>query len=117
MSVPHTIAMAENGLCSICGPKIRLAYSFTGVLIGFSVLFVFGFRLHNWNAALWGLLSGIIHVIGLRNTSNDSIPYVDLSGHSGTFSKNILYVIHNTMYPRSIEMVMLQAHLCLKTLK
>lgn len=50
--------MSEGDPCSACGPKIRLAYSFTGFLIGVSVLVVFGFKLHNWNAALWGLASG-----------------------------------------------------------
>ena len=37
---------------------IRVTYCVIGILIGVSVFCVFAFNYHNWNAALWGLMSG-----------------------------------------------------------
>ncbi|KAK3104769.1 hypothetical protein FSP39_009773 [Pinctada imbricata] len=45
--------------------RLRVAYSVMGILIGLSVLLVFGLRLNNWNAALWGLMSGCTAAITL----------------------------------------------------
>ncbi|XP_062590580.1 heme transporter hrg1-A-like [Saccostrea cucullata] len=39
--------------------KARITFAVIGLLVGLSVLFVFGVNFHNWNVALWGLLSGI----------------------------------------------------------
>ncbi|XP_060070086.1 heme transporter hrg1-B-like [Ylistrum balloti] len=40
--------------------KVRIAYAVIGVFIGVSVLIVFGYKYSNWDAALWGLTSGIV---------------------------------------------------------
>ncbi|KAJ8307096.1 hypothetical protein KUTeg_015180 [Tegillarca granosa] len=39
--------------------RFRIIYSLIGLTIGLSVLAVFGFNFQNWNAALWGLASGL----------------------------------------------------------
>ncbi|XP_061178636.1 heme transporter hrg1-B-like isoform X2 [Saccostrea echinata] len=44
---------------SPCWMKARITFAVIGLLVGVSVLFVFGVNFHNWNVALWGLLSGI----------------------------------------------------------
>ncbi|XP_033758486.1 heme transporter hrg1-A-like [Pecten maximus] len=40
--------------------KVRVVYASVGLLIGISVLFVFGYKYSNWDAALWGLTSGLV---------------------------------------------------------
>lgn len=44
---------------SSCLMKLRVTFAIIGALVGLSVLIVFGVQYHNWNVALWGLLSGI----------------------------------------------------------
>ncbi|XP_022313441.2 heme transporter hrg1-B-like isoform X1 [Crassostrea virginica] len=59
---------------SSCLMKIRVTFAIIGALVGLSVLIVFGVQYHNWNVALWGLLSGIaasvtlfVHIAYIRN--------------------------------------------------
>lgn len=39
--------------------NLRIFFSIVGILSGLSAVFVFGIKFNNWNAALWGLLSGL----------------------------------------------------------
>ena len=41
----------------------RVTFSTIGILVGTSVLIVFGFKFRNWNAAIWGMMSGYCHVL------------------------------------------------------
>lgn len=57
-----------------CLLNFRLGYAIYGVISGLMVFFTFGFKFHNWHAAIWGLVSGIyagvslIIEIGYRKT-------------------------------------------------
>ena len=54
----------KMGVCDEKYLKVyRLVCAGTGVSIGVSAFFVFGMKYHNWNVALWGLLSGNCHLI------------------------------------------------------
>ncbi|CAG2231351.1 MTMR9 [Mytilus edulis] len=69
--------MAEECTCPACGVKVRLVYSFTGFIIGLSVFIVFGIKYENWNAALWGLISGasvLVHGSEGFDTTQDYLP-------------------------------------------
>ncbi|XP_048730892.1 heme transporter hrg1-B-like isoform X2 [Ostrea edulis] len=44
---------------SPCWLRARISFAVIGLFVGVSVLFVFGVNYHNWNVALWGLLSGL----------------------------------------------------------
>ncbi|ESO86790.1 hypothetical protein LOTGIDRAFT_235195 [Lottia gigantea] len=48
-----------------CAVTSRLIFSITGFLVGLSVFCVFGFHFHNWNTALWGLVSGLAASISI----------------------------------------------------
>lgn len=43
---------------SSCLMKVRITFAVIGILVGVSVLAVFGAKYHNWNVAVWGLMSG-----------------------------------------------------------
>ncbi|OWF39587.1 heme transporter hrg1-A-like [Mizuhopecten yessoensis] len=45
--------------------KVRIIYASVGVLIGISIFIVFGFNYHNWDAATWGLTSGVVACLTL----------------------------------------------------
>lgn len=45
---------------SSCLMKVRITFAVIGILVGVSVLAVFGAKYHNWNVAVWGLMSGLV---------------------------------------------------------
>ncbi|XP_060070136.1 heme transporter hrg1-B-like [Ylistrum balloti] len=58
--------------------RLRIFIATVGVLVGLSVFCVFGLQYHNWNAAGWGLLSGIIAAAAL---------FVHINSMRGVFDK------------------------------
>ncbi|XP_076092047.1 heme transporter hrg1-A-like [Mytilus galloprovincialis] len=84
--------MAEECTCPACGVKVRLVYSFTGFIIGLSVFIVFGIKYENWNAALWGLISGLaalgtffLHLWYDKKKCQDRMPNLKLLMLTGCF--------------------------------
>ncbi|OWF39588.1 heme transporter hrg1-B-like [Mizuhopecten yessoensis] len=59
--------------------RLRILVAAVGVLVGLSVFAVFGVQYHNWNAAGWGLLSGIVAAATLL---------VHVNNARGAFDKN-----------------------------
>lgn len=45
--------------------RLRIGVAAVGVIVGLSVFTVFGVHYNNWNAAGWGLMSGVIALITL----------------------------------------------------
>ncbi|XP_069109120.1 heme transporter hrg1-B-like [Argopecten irradians] len=50
----------EGGFFPDFHSKVRVVYASVGLFIGVSILCVFGFKYSNWDAAIWGLTSGLV---------------------------------------------------------
>ncbi|BFZ22636.1 hypothetical protein BsWGS_25675 [Bradybaena similaris] len=53
---------------SSCSIKVRLIFSSIGVVVGLIVFFFFSFHYRNYNAGLWGLVSGLAAGLALAVT-------------------------------------------------
>jgi len=76
---------------SKCFMRLRLTFAIIGAVCGVMIFFTFGIQYHNWNCAIWGLISGIfasvtllVHIRWMQdcwaNHSRYILPLLVLSG-------------------------------------